>query len=409
MSFAKIFLVVVSLSFFLGVSALGSDYRGALYTLSQTDDQATLISALHRNGTAKYVTAVQTGGKGAGARGPDALQSSDSLLVHDNLLLAVNPASDELSLFSINPAEPWDIQQVGNNTWSGGNYPTSIAVSPDGNKACVTNAGSDSNVRCFDITRNGLQLITSFNFDLGLNQTNPPIGPPKTPSDLAFTADGQILLVTVKGSGNATEGPAGRIELFVVSSDSIPHKSTLYPATGSGGFPFSITPIANSGAYLVTDPAVGADLIRIERDGSVSYNSSITIPDQAATCWSAYSSVTDQYFTIDLATAKITPLSINSTTLEPTLLPGVNITSISENPGSLVDARIAHFSDQQDYLYSLVAGDQTVRIFSLSAGHQGGLSDSIQTYELGSALNSTGGAVGTSIEGLAVSFRPLWY
>ncbi|WWC63320.1 uncharacterized protein I303_105920 [Kwoniella dejecticola CBS 10117] len=402
------FPLLASLAFLLGASAWGSDYKGALYTLSQEFNQAILISALHPNGTAEFVSSFQTGGKGAGARGQDALQSSDSLLVHENLLFAVNSASDELSLFHIDPKEPWNIQQIGNNTWSGGKYPTSIAVSPDSTKACVANAGSQSYIRCFNIRETGLELMSSFRYDLELGQTDPPVGPPKTPSDLSFTADGQILFVTVKGSANASEAPAGRIELFDVSSDSVSHKSTVYAASGPGGLPFSITPIADSAAYLVTDPAGGADIIRIERDGSVSYNTSITIPGQAATCWSAYSPVTDQYFTIDLATAIITPMTINSTTLEATLLPGYNITTSSGNPGSLVDSRIAHFSDQQDYLYSLVAGDQTVRVFSLPAGSQSGIFDLVQTYELGAAYNSTGGAVGTSIEGLAVFVRTWW-
>ncbi|WVW83201.1 hypothetical protein I302_105219 [Kwoniella bestiolae CBS 10118] len=396
------------LSCLLGASAWASDYKAALYTLSQEADQAILISALHQNGSAEFVSSIQTGGKGAGARGQDALQSSDSLLVHRNLLFALNSASDELSLFHIDPKEPWDIQQIGNNTWSGGRYPTSIAVSPDSTKACVANAGSESYIRCFSINESGLELIPSFSFDLGLNQTDPPVGPPKTPSDLSFTADGQILFVTVKGSGNATEGLAGRIEIFDVSSDTVSHKSTVYAASGPGGLPFSVTPIADSAAYLVTDPTGGADILRIERDGSISYNASIAIPGQAATCWSAYSPVTDRYFTIDLTRSVITPLTINSTTLEATLFPGYNVTTSSGKPGSLVDARIAHFSDQQDYLYSLVAGDQTVRVFSLPAGGQSGTLDLVQTYELGVAYNSTGGAVGMSIEGLAVFIRSSW-
>ncbi|OCF32146.1 hypothetical protein I316_06302 [Kwoniella heveanensis BCC8398] len=374
--------VLLVASLLLQVSAWGADYKGALYTLSQTDDQAILVSALHQNGSAEFVAAIQTGGNGVGDTGPDSLYSSDSLVVHDNLLFAVNPASNDLSVFAINEKEPWYIEQVGNTTWSGGDFPTSLAVSPDGRKACVTNAGSRSNVRCFKINQGKLEIISSFEYDLTFNQTTPPVGPAKTPSDLSFTNDGQRLIVTVKGAANATQLPAGRIEVFKVSSDSVSHESTVYAASGPGGLPFSITPIANSAALLLTDPAVGAEII-------------------PATCWGAYSAVTDQYFTVDLTAARIVPIAINSTSLEASVLPAYSASSITDNPAAPVDIRVVHFSDQQDYLYSLVAGDQTVRVFDLGSGPAGTL-DLVQTFELGAAYNATGGGVGTSIEGLAL-------
>jgi hypothetical protein len=85
--------------------AWGPEYRGALYTLSQTDRQEVLVSALFQNGTIEYVATVPTGGKGTGARGVDPLQAADGLIVKDHYLFAVNPASDEITMFGFDPQE----------------------------------------------------------------------------------------------------------------------------------------------------------------------------------------------------------------------------------------------------------------------------------------------------------------
>lgn len=85
--------------------AWGPEYRGALYTLSQEDTQQVLISALWANGSASYVGCAPTGGKGSGARGIDPLQAADGLVVAGDWLFAVNPGSDEVSMFKIDLME----------------------------------------------------------------------------------------------------------------------------------------------------------------------------------------------------------------------------------------------------------------------------------------------------------------
>ena len=85
--------------------AWGPEYRGALYTLSQEPEQKVLVSALWANGSASYVAAVPTGGKGSGPRGLDPLQAQDGLVVAGDWLFAVNPGSDEVSVFKIDPME----------------------------------------------------------------------------------------------------------------------------------------------------------------------------------------------------------------------------------------------------------------------------------------------------------------
>lgn len=56
-----------------------------------------------------------------------------------------------------------------------------------------------------------------------------------------FSADGQRLYLSIKGAGNATEMPYGRIEMFDVYGTNITHSQTVYAASGPGGLPFSMT------------------------------------------------------------------------------------------------------------------------------------------------------------------------
>lgn len=105
MVLASTFVLVALLATLAPALGWDEDYRGALYVLSQTDEQQILVSSLYENGSAAFVTSIPTGGKGTGARGPDPLQAADGLVVADNLLFAVNPSSNELSLFEIDRDE----------------------------------------------------------------------------------------------------------------------------------------------------------------------------------------------------------------------------------------------------------------------------------------------------------------
>lgn len=78
-------------------------------------------------------------------------------------------------------------------------------------------------------------------------------------------------------------------------------------------------------------------------------------------------------------------------------------------PGRPTDLRVARYSDTQDYLYSLDSSSQCVNVFSLAWGMDENKWDLKQTYQLGLAYNMTGGAVGDSIEGMALYLRaPYW-
>lgn len=55
-------------------------------------------------------------------------------------------------MFSIDPKDPVNIQQIGQPVGSGGEFPMSLAINKDGNTVCVLNGGSVNGVKCVSLT-----------------------------------------------------------------------------------------------------------------------------------------------------------------------------------------------------------------------------------------------------------------
>ena len=92
-----------------------------------------------------------------------------------------------------------------------------------------------------------------------------------------------------------------------------------------GNFPFSLTVVRGQNAYLATDPVMGFDIL-----SNVSENSNSSgqhnvgfyakrIPNQITTCWSAYSSLTENYYLVDLHGYRVAEVSIGEN-LESTVV-----------------------------------------------------------------------------------------
>lgn len=131
--------------------------------------------------------------------------ASQGALVLDrpaNLLLAVNAGSDTISAFSVRGDE-LSLRQV---VASEGAFPVSVAV--HGNQVYVLNGGEGGSIQGFALFDGHLAAVPSEHRDLHLETLAPGEAEEftHTPGQIAFTPDGQVLLIATKAGGQSIEG-----------------------------------------------------------------------------------------------------------------------------------------------------------------------------------------------------------
>ena len=215
-----------------------------------------------------------TGGNG-GVAAPgtesDHLASQGSLVYDsaDQLLFAVNAASDSVSALSVDG----DSLQLESVVPSGGEFPASIAV--HGRLLYALNAGGAGVVQGFQIAGDHLVRIPGSARSLGLANSDPP-NFLTSPGQVGFTPNGRQLLVTTKASDNTIDvfgvGPDGRLSAAPVANAS----TTPVP------FAFTFTPTGR-----VASGEAGASSLStysVQPDGTLTDPKSQ--PDgQVALCW----------------------------------------------------------------------------------------------------------------------------
>ncbi len=109
---------------------------------------------------------------------------------------------------------------------------------------------------------------------------------------MTFSEDDSKLLASYKGSNGH-----GYLAVWDVQEDGSLSANHTQKALASGGaVAFALTPIPNENAFLVADPGVGFDIVDFsDKDRQ----SSVPVDGQQATCWSAHSPKTGNYYTID--------------------------------------------------------------------------------------------------------------
>ena len=170
--------------------ALADDLPGAVYVLSnQSTGNSVLVYHRNVDGTLSTVShSFPTGGTGMGTGG-DPLASQGAVVVSWGLLFAVNAGSNDISMFQVSG----DKLVLLDKAPSGGQMPVSIAV--HGLLVYVLNAGGTPNISGF--------LIEPFRhrlFPLPKSQRPLAGGSAAKPAEVSFSAQGDVLLVTEKGT-----------------------------------------------------------------------------------------------------------------------------------------------------------------------------------------------------------------
>jgi hypothetical protein len=335
---------------------------GAVYTMSNgaTMNQI-LIQRVNANGQLTMVGAVNTNGTGVNFTTPDALFSQGSLTVYSNCLFAVNPGSNSLSMFMINPADATQLTLLSVQP-TFGQYPVSVAV--NSMYACVLTGGTITGIRCFTYNSSGLYVVPSFDQNLTsyISQSLPPVGLSHTMSQILFSPDNITLAVLVKGV-NATI--PGYLIAFLFTNGYSMLSPPVQIVIQNFIWPFSMTPVGSNG-LLITDAGANGVITFTYSSTNGSVNniilSTINSTVAPALCWSTYSPTIGHYYVIGGAGA-IVELSINlSSGTNPVQI--VQYYQTPRNNGAL-DATVVTLAGQ-DYLYVLGATAYVINGYQLN-------------------------------------------
>jgi 6-phosphogluconolactonase len=242
----------------------GGDLAGAVYTMTNAEDNAVVVFDRDGSGHLTEVGTVATGGSGSGD-GLDPLASQAALVLTEDSqwLLAVNAGSDEISVFRVRDNGLQLTDKVG----SGGPFPTSLTV--DHGLVYVLNAGDPANVSGFYLTRRGrLVPIPDSTRSLGSGAF----------SQVGFDPSGSKLVVTDRMDHEILVYPVGRRG-----------RPAMMPVTSlsSGLGPFAVI-FDHRGHLLVAEAGSGAvSSYRILGNGALQVISPSVANGQSATCWIA--------------------------------------------------------------------------------------------------------------------------
>ncbi|KAI0334077.1 hypothetical protein GY45DRAFT_145356 [Cubamyces sp. BRFM 1775] len=375
------------------------DAAGAVYFITNEPSENMIIAAsINSDGTLNLDRAVSTGGHGAHGitdpLGPDALFSQGAIKASakGQVLATVNPGSNTVSLFSIDPKTPTNIQPLGDPVSSEGEFPMSLAFNSDGSRLCVLNGGTVNGVICYNVDKkNGLSAMSNTLRSLGLNQTTPATGPPGTASHLVFSEDGKQLLASVKG---VPPNP-GMIAVWDVADDGSLSADFQAVAPPTGGLlPFSMTIVPGKNAVLSTDPGIGFDVFDLSGGNS---SSATAIDGQSATCWSSFSTKTGNFYLTDIGTSIVTEVNIDDN-LKASIVKQYPQT----NGSSTIDNDIATVNGK-DFMYVLAPGTQSVEVLSLDAP---GNAQHVQSLQISGPAKASGVTINTNnLQGMTSFLR----
>lgn len=364
--FIILLLSLISVNMSNGASSVGEEGDvGAVYTMTNgASFNEVLISRMNSIGQLIFSGTIRTNGIGVKTTATDPLSSQGSMIVYSNYLFVVNPGSNSLSMFVINPSDATQITLVSvapTNGW----FPISVTV--NGRYACVLTGGNETGIRCYTYSSSGLFIVPSFDRDLTsyISQTIPPTGVANTFSQIQFSADDQSLIISVKG---ASDRNRGYLLFYKLTNNgaSLSLNPTLQTPP-EGIYPFSMT-LAGRNGLLITDPGARGVLTQTYSSVTGTISNSVLTPIDAsiagALCWSTYSPTIGNYYVIGLSPAAVVELRLDLTsTTNPVEI--IRYYSLPRNTGALETTVVT--LNGIDYLYVIGTTAQVINSYRLNA------------------------------------------
>ncbi len=265
---------------------------GAVYLMSNaTGGNAVLVFDRAADGQLTPAGTYPTGGTGTGG----GLGNQEALiLTRDNRrLYVVNPGSNDISAFDVNPT---GLQSIGTPVSSGGEQPISLSV--HGDLLYVLNDRGAGNIAGFRMAGNGgLTPIPG--------SARPLSAPGPDAAQIEFSPDGRVLVVSEKATNT--------ISTYVVQSNGTASGPNAQSSAGQTPFGFNF----NQRGDLVVSEAGGggpgtstASSYRLAGDGDLELISGPVATTQTAACWIAISQNGKFAFTTNTGSGTISSMAI---------------------------------------------------------------------------------------------------
>lgn len=265
--------------------AVAAEPSGHVYVqTNEASGNAVVAYVRDDEGALTYDETVSTGGRGIA---PTGLGSQASLAISDDgaRLLVVNAGSDDVSLFDITAdgLALADVQQVGDRP---------VSVDVHGSTAYVLNQGAD--------TIQGLRLTDDGTLARIPHSTRPLSGAGVGAAQVAFGPNGRVLAVTEKATQT--------IDTFVVR----PNGRTIGPEVqaSSGATPFGFQFGPDGRLYVSEAPASAVSSYDVASDGTLGVISASVPNNQGAACWLIVTSDGRFAYTANAATANVSQYTI---------------------------------------------------------------------------------------------------
>jgi 6-phosphogluconolactonase (cycloisomerase 2 family) len=243
---------------------------GAIYVL--TNDAAhNAVKIFNRaaDGTLTPAASVATGGQGTGA----GLGSQGALVLSEdnNWLFAVNAGSNEISVFDVESSG----LRMADKVASGGSMPISLTAHDD--VLYVLNAGSPANITGFRVGKHGHLTPIA-------HSTQPLSAADPAPAEVSFNPDGDLLVVTEKGTN--------KIDTYVVDRHGLAAAPVVHNSVGMTPFGFAYgkrNQLIVSEAFGGAPGASAVSSYRADEDSPFTVLSGSVPNGQGAACWVAIS------------------------------------------------------------------------------------------------------------------------
>lgn len=276
-------------------------FAGAVFAMTnETDGNRIVRYGRASDGTLTRLGSVRTRGLGQGV---DTDTQGPLRLSPDNrFLYAVNPGSDEISVFEVNGTRLKFRQII-----EAGDQPLSLTIS--GNLLYSLDGSVAGNgIRGFRIAPDGSLSALPGSF----RNLSSPIA---VPGEVRFSADGRVLLVTQKTT-NTLLTPPNAIDAFAVGADG--YASAMPIRNASVGLrPFSLAP-RNDGKVVVVESFNAAPNLsalssyQLNADGTLAPISASVRNGQTDVCWVVITPDGRYVFAANFGSGTISSYSLSS-------------------------------------------------------------------------------------------------
>lgn len=321
------------------------DVAGAVYTMTNAAGaNSVMVYDRLDDGTLKPAGMVSTGGSGSGS----GLGTQGAMVLNNSnrWLLVVNAGSGDITVFDVKH----DRLESAGRFPSGGVMPVSITVK--GRLVYVLNAGTPNNVTGFVLNNHGqLTPIPA--------STRALSAPATGPAEVEFSPDGDLLVVTEKGTNLIDVFPVERSGLLGPRVSTVSHGLTPF------GFAFGKrNQLFVSEAFGGAPNASAVSSYVVHEDGSLMLVTGSAPTHQTAACWIVVDKGGRLTYTTNTGSSSISGFHIGAGG-ELKILNANGVTGATPAGSAPIDEA---FSNDGRFLYTLTAGVTGISGFRVGPG-----------------------------------------